>query len=98
VVVSAQLRADSHCSAFAAEGAKVVLNGRTEARVAAALARIRKRLENADVQGSADLGTARVLRHSETSAYDILVNNLGILIKSFLILIPTGFASRSHCP
>ena len=39
--------------------AKVVLNGRTEARVSAALAQIRQRVKNADVRGvDADLGTS----------------------------------------
>ena len=75
-------------AAFAAEGAKVVLNGRTEARVAAALANIRKLLENADVQGiPADLGTAQGVAAflKQVPEADILVNNLGIFeIKSFL--------------
>jgi len=39
--------------------AKVVLNGRTEARVSAALAQIRQGVKNADVRGvDADLGTS----------------------------------------
>lgn len=75
-------------AAFAAEGAKVVLNGRTEARVAAALASIRKLLENADVQGiAADLGTAQGIAAflKQAPEADILVNNLGIFeIKPFL--------------
>jgi NAD(P)-dependent dehydrogenase (short-subunit alcohol dehydrogenase family) len=75
-------------AAFAAEGAKVVLNGRTEARVAAALANIRKLLENADVQGiPADLGTAQGVAAflKQAPDADILVNNLGIFeIKPFL--------------
>jgi NAD(P)-dependent dehydrogenase (short-subunit alcohol dehydrogenase family) len=75
-------------AAFAAEGAKVVLNGRTEARVAAALASIRKLLKNADVQGiPADLGTAQGVAAflKQAPEADILVNNLGIFeIKPFL--------------
>src|SRR5438874_2572954 len=44
---------------LAAEGAKVVVNGRTEARVSAALAQIRQRVKNADLRGvHADLGTS----------------------------------------
>jgi NAD(P)-dependent dehydrogenase (short-subunit alcohol dehydrogenase family) len=46
-------------TALAAEGAKVVVNGRTEARVAAALDKIRQRVANAELRGvAADLGTA----------------------------------------
>jgi len=44
---------------LAGEGAKVVVNGRTEARVSAALAQLRQRVKNADVRGvDADLGTS----------------------------------------
>ena len=75
-------------AAFAAEGAKVVLNGRTEARVAAALASIRQRVENADVLGvPADLGTSQGVAAflKQVPEADILVNNLGIFeIKPFL--------------
>lgn len=75
-------------AAFAAEGAKVVLNGRTEARVAAALAGIRQLIENADVHGvPADLGTAQGVAAflKRAPEADILVNNLGIFeIKPFL--------------
>jgi len=62
---------------LAAEGAKVVVNGRTEARVSAALAQIRQRVKNADLRGvHADLGTS--------AGVDILVNNLGIFeVKTF---------------
>ena len=75
-------------AAFAAEGAKVVLNGRTESRVAAALASIRQRVENADVLGvPADLGTAQGVAAflKQVPEADVLVNNLGIFeIKPFL--------------
>jgi len=75
-------------AAFAAEGAKVVLNGRTEARVGAALASLRKRVENADVHGvHADLGTAQGVAAflKQAPEADILVNNLGIFeIRPFL--------------
>jgi len=68
-------------TALAAEGAKVVVNGRTEARVNAALEKIRQHHKTADPEGvAADLGTAagvdsfaRQIPHA-----DILVNNLGI--------------------
>ncbi len=75
-------------AAFAAEGAKVVLNGRTESRVATALASIRQRVENADVLGvPADLGTSQGVAAflKQAPEADILVNNLGIFeIKPFL--------------
>jgi len=75
-------------AAFAAEGAKVVLNGRTESRVATALASIRQRVENADVLGvPADLGTSQGVAAflKQVPEADILVNNLGIFeIKPFL--------------
>ena len=75
-------------AALAAEGAKVIVNGRTEARVSAAVERIRKRVENADVRGiPADLGTSGGVETflQQVPDADILVNNLGIFeIKSFL--------------
>jgi NADP-dependent 3-hydroxy acid dehydrogenase YdfG len=40
-------------TALATEGAKVVVNGRTEARVAAALDKIRQRVANAELRGVA---------------------------------------------
>lgn len=72
---------------LAAEGAKVVVNGRTEARVAAALAQIRQRVKDADVRGvAADLGTAGGVNAfvKQVPDADVLVNNLGIFeIKPF---------------
>jgi NAD(P)-dependent dehydrogenase (short-subunit alcohol dehydrogenase family) len=72
---------------LAAEGAKVVVNGRTEARVAAALEQIRQRVKDADVRGvAADLGTADGVNAfvKQVPEADVLVNNLGIFeIKSF---------------
>lgn len=72
---------------LAAEGAKVVVNGRTEARVAAALEQIRQRVNDADVRGvAADLGTAGGVNAFVKQApdADVLVNNLGIFeIKPF---------------
>jgi NAD(P)-dependent dehydrogenase (short-subunit alcohol dehydrogenase family) len=66
---------------LAAEGAVVTVNGRTQARVDAALAEIRKALPKAQVGGvAADLGTeagAATLVKAVPEA-DILVNNLGI--------------------
>jgi NAD(P)-dependent dehydrogenase (short-subunit alcohol dehydrogenase family) len=75
-------------AALAAEGAQVIVNGRTEARVTAALQSIRQRVKNADVRGvPADLGTAQGVAAflQQVPEADILVNNLGIFeIKPFL--------------
>ena len=68
-------------TALAAEGAKVVVNGRTEARVAAALDKIRQRVANAELRGvAADLGTANGVDAfvKQVTEADVLVNNLGI--------------------
>ena len=67
--------------ALAAEGAEVIVNGRTSARVEDALTQIRQVHPGAQVRGvAADLGTADgVNQVLETIAdLDILVNNLGI--------------------
>lgn len=67
--------------ALAAEGARVTVNGRTEARVAAAIESIKRAVPGAQVSGcAADLGTragcdAMVATVPEL---DVLVNNLGI--------------------
>jgi NAD(P)-dependent dehydrogenase (short-subunit alcohol dehydrogenase family) len=75
-------------AALAAEGAKVIVNGRTEARVSAAIKVVRQRVKNADVRGiPADLGTSRGVETflQQAPEADILVNNLGIFeVKSFL--------------
>jgi len=75
-------------AALAEEGAKVVVNGRTEARVTEALGKIRQRVKNAELVGvAADLGTASGVEMFVKQApdADILVNNLGIFeIKPFL--------------
>jgi len=74
-------------AAFAAEGAKVIINGRTQARVTTALENIRQRIKVADVRGiPADLGTAQGVAAflQQAPEADILVNNLGIFeIKPF---------------
>src|SRR5712664_2251021 len=67
--------------ALAAEGASVVVNGRTPARVTAAIERIRQTVPGARVQGvAADLGTAAGVETfvGEVPDADVLVNNLGI--------------------
>ena len=67
-------------AALAREGASVVVNGRTEARVKAAVDTIRKQTKDAQVRGvAADTGTAAGCAAVVRSAPDteILVNNLG---------------------
>jgi NAD(P)-dependent dehydrogenase (short-subunit alcohol dehydrogenase family) len=75
-------------STLAQEGASVILNGRTEARVNSALEKIRGANESANIRGiSADLGTAAGIEAfvREVPEADILINNLGIFeIKPFL--------------
>jgi NAD(P)-dependent dehydrogenase (short-subunit alcohol dehydrogenase family) len=66
---------------LAAEGAAVVVNGRTEERVANAARQIRDAVPGADVQGvAADLGSAAGCDAlvARVPAVDVLVNNLGI--------------------
>src|SRR5580693_8236609 len=67
--------------AFAAEGASVVVNGRTQERVDAAIARIQKAHPKADVSGVASdvanaAGCAKLIQ--AVPQVDILVNNMGI--------------------
>lgn len=67
--------------ALASEGAAVVVNGRKEDRVAAAVERIRASVPNANVRGvAADLGTAAGCAKliQEVPEVDVLVNNVGI--------------------
>jgi NAD(P)-dependent dehydrogenase (short-subunit alcohol dehydrogenase family) len=66
---------------LAKSGARVVLNGRTQAKVDEALARLNDRAPNAEAQGFAgDLSTAEgcAALLSAFPQTDILVNNLGI--------------------
>jgi NAD(P)-dependent dehydrogenase (short-subunit alcohol dehydrogenase family) len=75
-------------AALAAEGAKVVLNGRTQPRVDAALKAIQQRVPGADLRGvAADLGNAAGVESflRQIPSADVLVNNLGIFdVKPFL--------------
>jgi len=67
--------------ALAAEGAQVTINGRTAARVTAAVARLIADIPGASVTGvAADLGTAAgcVVMIQQRPELDILVNNMGI--------------------
>jgi NAD(P)-dependent dehydrogenase (short-subunit alcohol dehydrogenase family) len=73
---------------LAAEGAHVVLNGRTQERVTAAIERIAKKNPKVNIRGVAgDLGTAKGVEDfvRQIPEADILVNNLGIFqIQDFL--------------
>src|SRR4051794_17153081 len=67
--------------ALAAEGALVVVNGRTEERVGAAIAGVRAAYPSARLEAlAADLGTADgvALAIRRFPQLDVLVNNLGI--------------------
>jgi NAD(P)-dependent dehydrogenase (short-subunit alcohol dehydrogenase family) len=78
-------------AALAAEGAKVVVNGRTEARVAAALEKIHKQVKNARLHGiAADLGTLQGVQTflKQAPETDIVVNNLGIFETKPFLEIP----------
>lgn len=75
-------------AALAEEGARVVINGRTDARVQQALEALRQRNRGAEFSGvAADLGTASGAASlvKEVPSVDILINNLGIFeVKAFL--------------
>src|SRR5436853_4474615 len=91
--------------ALAAEGARVIVNGRTEARVKEAIASIRANVPTAKLEGLAlDLAKADAAAQT-TKRYpdlDILVNNLGVYtVRDFeqitdaewLTIIETNFLS-----
>ena len=66
---------------FAAEGASVIVNGRTQTRVGAALDAIRKAHPAANVSGiAADVSNAAGCKIVTTAlpAVDVLINNMGI--------------------
>jgi len=78
-------------AALAAEGAQVVINGRTEARVNSAMEQIAKRFTGAQLRGvAADLGTLTgvELFLKQVPEADILVNNLGIFETKPFLEIP----------
>jgi len=66
---------------LAAEGAAVIVNGRTAERVAAAVRAVREAVPDADVRGvAADLGSAAGVNAlvAAAPAVDVLVNSMGI--------------------
>jgi len=68
-------------SLLAEEGAAVVVSGRSQERVDAAVKKIRQSAKNAEIDGvTADLGTKQgvELLITKVGTMDILVNNLGI--------------------
>jgi NAD(P)-dependent dehydrogenase (short-subunit alcohol dehydrogenase family) len=73
---------------LAEEGARVVINGRTQARVDSAVEKLRMNNRGAEFTGvTADLGTAAGVETliKEVPVADILINNLGIFeVKPFL--------------
>ena len=75
-------------AALAREGANVIVNGRTSARVDSALHKLKALLPAASLTGIAvDLGTREGVSTfiKQASAADVLVNNLGIFaVKPFL--------------
>jgi NAD(P)-dependent dehydrogenase (short-subunit alcohol dehydrogenase family) len=76
---------------LAAEGAKVVVNGRTQARVDAALKTIQHGVAGADLRGvAADLGTSAGVDGllGQVPAADVLINNLGIFEPKPFLEIP----------
>ncbi len=92
-------------NALAAEGARVIVNGRTEARVREAIASIRAKVPSAKLEGLAlDLAKADAAAQTTKRNHDvdILVNNLGVYeVKDFekitdaewLAIIETNFMS-----
>src|SRR5437870_11514764 len=91
--------------ALAAEGARVIVNGRTEARVREAIASIRAKVPTAKLEGLA-LDLSKADAAAQTTKHhpdlDILVNNLGVYkVKDFeqitdaewLAIIETNFLS-----
>ena len=63
------------------EGASVVINGRTEARINSALDQLRRVIPDCTVQGcAADFADADAVQHllDEHDSIDILINNVGI--------------------
>src|SRR5260370_6903539 len=84
-------------AALAAEGAHVVINGRTEARVNSAMEQIAKRVAGAQLRGvAADLGTLAGIEAflKRVPRTDILLNNLGIFQPKPFLDIPDSDSLR----
>ena len=82
---------------LAEEGASVVVNRRTEARVTEAVNKIRASGKKVDVRGvAADLGTAQGAEKflKEVKTADILINNLGIFEPKPFLEIPDADWTR----
>ena len=92
--------------ALAAEGARVIVNGRTETRVKEAIASIRAKVPSAKLEGLA-LDLSKADAAAQTTKHhpdlDILVNNLGVYkVKDFeqitdaewLAIIETNFGGE----
>ena len=80
-------------AAFAAEGAQVVINGRTQERVSAAIEKIQERAPKAEVRGvAADLGTSAGVEKfvQKVGLADVLINNLGIFEPRPFLEVPDG--------
>jgi NAD(P)-dependent dehydrogenase (short-subunit alcohol dehydrogenase family) len=78
-------------SGLAAEGATVVVNGRTAARVDGAIAKIKKSFPNANLIGAVgDVGTEPGVNAviAQAGELDILVNNAGIFEPKPFLKIP----------
>jgi len=76
---------------LAVEGARVIVNGRTQARVDSAIKSIRQQSATAEVRGvAADLGNAEGVKAftKAVSDADMLVNNLGIFEPKPFVEIP----------
>ncbi|TGL60785.1 SDR family NAD(P)-dependent oxidoreductase [Leptospira sarikeiensis] len=76
---------------LAREGAQVIINGRTKARVEEAIASIQKKIPNANLLGvEADFSNQKEISQivSKFSNVDILVNNVGIFEPKDFVDIP----------
>lgn len=83
VLITGSTAGIGHAAAqlFASEGARVVINGRTQARIDTAIAAIRAAVPNASVEGiAADVSTAAgcAALIERLPDVDVLINNAGI--------------------
>ena len=88
--------------ALAAEGARVIVNGRSEARVKEAIASIRANVPTAKLEGlaldlsEADAAAQTTKRHPDV---DILVNNLGVYeVKDFEQITDAEWLTITRAP